>query len=173
MSQESTSEIDITEEKSLIESMAKAIVESPTELLAELPVKEVSTDVYDNFLIKKSTNQKGEIAQLKVQLEAIKRGFTCSIPTTEVRYDLIIDDNLKMNRVQIKSCNRKDKRGLQLRLDRRGSLYTKEEIDFILVYVPLVDTILCYPPEIFHNKIAININLYDENSKYYWEKFIW
>ena len=45
--------------------------------------------------------KKGIIAQLKAELRANELGFIVSKPTTEnCRYDMIIDDGKKLNRIQ-------------------------------------------------------------------------
>ena len=50
--------------------------------------------------------KKGIIAQLKAELRANELGFIVSKPTTEnCRYDMIIDDGKKLNRIQIKYCS--------------------------------------------------------------------
>jgi hypothetical protein len=120
---------------------------------------------------------KGEIAQLRCQLEAAKKGFISSIPTIEVGYDLLIDDGKDIIRAQIKYCNRKHSVGsLELSLVSKASerkYYSKKDIDIILVYLPIKDTILMFKPEKFHKRGQIQINLENKNSKHFYENFIW
>src|SRR5438309_2267143 len=49
-----------------------------------------------------ATNLLGEFAVAKVFLRAIEKGWTVSRPMMECRYDLILDDGLRLYRVQVK-----------------------------------------------------------------------
>jgi hypothetical protein len=126
-----------------------------------------------------SSLSRGEIAQLKVQLAAAHKGLTVSIPTTEVRFDAIIEENGLLSRCQIKYCSRKATRKegvleLQLHNAKYGKKsYSKQDIDKLLVYCPQVDRILSFGPEIFHDKKTITINLTDKKSKWWWENYKW
>jgi len=125
-----------------------------------------------------SNLSRGEIAQLKVQLAAAHKQLTVSIPTTEVRFDAIIEENSKLFRAQIKYCDRKTKKNgvLELQLYNRKQnkkCYSKDDIDQLLVYVPQVDRILSFGPDIFHNKKTITINIKDSNNKWFWENYKW
>ena len=124
-----------------------------------------------------SSLSRGEIAQLKVQIAAAHKEIIFSIPTTEVRYDGILDIQGAILRAQIKYCDRKSgKDCLELQLFNRSKnkkSYTKESIDILLVYVPQVDRILAFYPEVFHDKKTITINLTDSKSKWFWENYKW
>jgi hypothetical protein len=104
-----------------------------------------------------STHQKGEIAQLKVQLRAAEKGVTLSKPLISSRYDFIIDDGLKLERVQVKyasgkaqnsqgsiKVNLKSWEGRKLR--RR---YCANEVDALLVYIPQIDKVLRFEAGFF------------------------
>lgn len=132
------------------------------------------------------SKHKGKIAQLLVELEAAKKNLTVSVPTTEnCIYDLIFHDGKTLSKVQIKYCGKKTNKerpnSIQLRLASTNTnslqgarpYYTKEDIDLLLVYVPKIDTILKYGPELFHKKTYLEINLENPDSKYYWKKHIW
>lgn len=115
-----------------------------------------------------NTSQKGEIAHLKVQLRATEKGIVVSRPTTEVRYDFILDDGKSLLRAQVKwgggkSINSENAVCVDLRKDggRRGKRrkYLRTEIDVLLVYVPELDRVLAFDSEHFHNKSAIMIRL--------------
>jgi hypothetical protein len=54
-----------------------------------------------------STHQKGEIAQLKVQLRAAEKGIVLSKPVVDSRYDFILDDGRRLERVQVKYASGK------------------------------------------------------------------
>src|SRR3990172_1003729 len=48
------------------------------------------------------THHKGELAFLKCSIRALEKGMILSRPTTETRYDAILDDGGKLLRVQVK-----------------------------------------------------------------------
>lgn len=123
-------------------------------------------------------HRNGQIAQLKIQIKAIEKGLTVSTPNLpQCRYDIILDDKKNIIRGQIKFCNSKtSKNTLLICLDKgkhHGKMYSDKEIDIILVYVPILDKILMYPPKMFNNKRHISINLSNPKSKYFFGKFVW
>ena len=115
------------------------------------------------------SDQKGEYAKQKVILRAVDKGYTVSVPTMETRYDLVVDDG-KLNKVQVKYADGKaahtqgsvvvnlvtwNNRGVK----RKSRTYTKDEVDYILVYVPKIDKVLRLGPELFEGRMALNIRL--------------
>lgn len=123
----------------------------------------------------KSSN-KSEIAVLKVELQANNKGYHVSLPKNQAsRYDLIIDDGEKLYRTQIKYVNRfkhGKKTCIELLIDK-DNLYTNTQIDLLLIYCPAVDSVLCFPPELFHNKKTIWINLVNPDAPTFYKKFLW
>ncbi|HYY96271.1 MAG TPA: group I intron-associated PD-(D/E)XK endonuclease [Pyrinomonadaceae bacterium] len=104
-----------------------------------------------------STHQKGEIAQLKVQLRAAEKGVILSKPLIDMRYDFILDDGHRLERVQVKyaggkaqnsqgsvKVNLKSWEGRKLR--RR---YCANEVDALLVYIPQIDKVLRFEAGFF------------------------
>jgi len=115
-----------------------------------------------------TTSQKGEIAQLKVQLRAAEKGLTSSRPTVDdCRYDLILDDGQKLWRVQIKyaagssshsdGCVSVGLRRWNGRDNTNTRTYTRRDCDSLLVYVQPVDKIACLAPALFAEKTCVNI----------------
>ena len=51
--------------------------------------------------MKNNTNTKGQLAFYKTKLRALELGYTVSIPDYNTRYDLILDDNISLKRIQI------------------------------------------------------------------------
>ena len=127
----------------------------------------------------KDSKFKGEFAQLRVQIAAAHKGISVAIPTTEDRFDIVICYKDRLSRAQIKFCDRYSSRSrntLELVLYNNKlnkKCYTKEDIDELLVFVPKVDRILSFGPDIFHNKKTITIELENKNSPWFWEKFKW
>lgn len=112
-----------------------------------------------------NTQQKGEYAHLKVQLRAIEKGCTVSIPLLPVRYDLIVDDGKDLHRVQVKYADGRTTHAegsvvVNLRRwagDKRTETrnYRKGEVDAILVYVAPVDVLCWLPIEMVDDKSSI------------------
>lgn len=117
------------------------------------------------------TLQKGEIAKLKVMLRAIEKGFIVSTPSIEgCRYDLVIDDGIKLWRTQCKYINGRASKGvgsvvLNLRRDsgfkKKGKYrtYTTQDIDVIVGYIPETGDIVWLPPELWQGKLSLQLRV--------------
>jgi PD-(D/E)XK endonuclease len=101
-------------------------------------------------------------------MRAAELGIALSIPTTDcVRYDAVFDDGTRMYRVQIKYCDRAGGVGdgaVRIELtswQRSGKLsssgYTADEIDALLLYVPKIDKVLWFGPEVFAGRPQFSI----------------
>lgn len=114
-----------------------------------------------------STHQKGEIAQLKVQLRAAEKGIVLSKPMIDSRYDFILDDGQRLERVQVKyasgraphsqgsvKINLKSWDGRKLR--RR---YCADEVDALLVYIPQMDEVLRFEADVFCKRASFTVRL--------------
>ena len=115
-----------------------------------------------------TTAQKAMIAMLKLQERALERGATVSLPITDsCRNDAIIEEQGRLYRAQIKYGDRKGASasgaiGLELTsYHRSGKLsyagYTEKEIDALLVYIPRIDKVLWFGPEVFAGRSQIQI----------------
>ena len=100
-----------------------------------------------------TTDQKGAIAELAVQLAATKLGIDVYRPVAEGgRYDMIFDLNEDLVRVQCKWASRHDNvliaRCYRSRRNRDGlvrRLYTREEIDAFALYALELDRCFFVP----------------------------
>jgi hypothetical protein len=114
-----------------------------------------------------STHQKGEIAQLKVQLRAAEKGIVLSKPVVDSRYDFILDDGQKLERIQVKyasgkqphsqgsiKINLKSWEGRKLR--RR---YCPREVEALLVYIPQIDEILRFEANVFCERASFTVRI--------------
>lgn len=113
-----------------------------------------------------TTNQKGQIAQLKVEARAVEKGWVVSRTSEGARYDLVLDNGSKLYRAQVKwgeSKHHNAEGSVQVNLrrfvgnDRDGKrtktkTYSKDEIDVLLVYVPQVDKVCWFGAEHFDGK---------------------
>ena len=112
--------------------------------------------------------RKADLARLKVEMRALELGVVCSRPVIEgTRYDCILDTGSNLYRAQIKCGNgvtayssgavavslRKE-----IRKDRNHPYYA-DEIDALLVYVPKIDRVCWFGPEVFNGKSALSIRI--------------
>jgi len=124
-----------------------------------------------------TSRSKAQIAELQVQLAANNKNYFVSKPlSNDLRYDLIIDTGKKIFRTQIKYVNRKKGDNLELLIERKHNnclCYTDTEIDLILIYCPIIDEILAFYPDKFHDKKRIFINLNNPKSKKHYRHYLW
>lgn len=124
-----------------------------------------------------TSRSKSQIAELQVQLAANHKNFFVSKPlSNDLRYDLIIDTGKKIFRTQVKYVNRKKGDNLELLIERKHNnsfCYVDTEIDLILIYCPIIDEILAFYPEKFHDKKRIFINLNNPKSKKHYRHYLW
>jgi len=105
------------------------------------------------------TYTKGQVAMMKVQLRAAEKGMVVLLPTTEARYDLVLDDGSRLYRGQVKYAGWERKAQGSVHLDLRkqtrnrgaARAYSKDEVDVLLVYIPQIEKVLWVGPEIFHD----------------------
>jgi Protein of unknown function (DUF3257). len=116
--------------------------------------------ISDNF-------QKGELACLKVEQIALEKGYIVSKPTIEgTRYDRIIDCNNRLYRVQIKYAGTKQTNSegcicIDLRKKtnsgKKISSYNRNEVDVVLAYIPEIDKVCWFEPDLFEGKQTLTI----------------
>lgn len=105
---------------------------------------------------------KGEIAELKVQLRAAEKGVLFSKTIVSARYDAIIDDGIKLERVQIKYGDGKPSHSsgcVAVELRRRKRVYSELEVDALLVYIPMLDKIVRLPADKFCGKSSVYLRI--------------
>lgn len=109
------------------------------------------------------SNQKGQIAVLAVEARAAYRGIIVSRPTIEIRYDLVLDWSGRLYRAQVKygagkSAGTSGVTTVDLRKgDAKDKTYKISEIDLLFVYLPEINRVCCFGPEIFHDKQILYI----------------
>jgi hypothetical protein len=109
-----------------------------------------------------TTEQKGEIAFLKVQEAAVRKGATALKPMLPRRYDLVLEWRRRYYRCQVKYADSPSPRSqgaVRVDLRRRKKTYSKDEIDVVLVYVPQIDKVCWFPPKLFHKKVSLQLRL--------------
>jgi len=112
--------------------------------------------------------RKAEIAMMKVGMRALQVGAFVSKPIFEgARYDYIIERDGKLYRAQVKYADGSHKRtvgAVQVNLRKqikknRNCPYNDREIDVLLIYVPKLDKICWFGPEIFCGKQNLSIRI--------------
>lgn len=114
-----------------------------------------------------NTWQKGELARIEVIKRAIEKGCVPSTPVFEqCRYDLIIEENGKLERVQVKYSEQKTKSSsgsyfVDFRRNNNGSTlkrrYSALEIDAIMVYIKPMGVICKLGPKDFDGKSSVTL----------------
>lgn len=109
----------------------------------------------------------GMIAQNKAELRAIEKGYLVSKPITEcARYDMIIDDGVRRERVQVKYAGGHQHRSkgscvadLRCKSGRHtyANCYNRDEIDAVLVYIPNLDKVCYLPVDLIAGKNAVTL----------------
>ena len=124
------------------------------------------------------TKDKGDIGLTKVIADLVEKGFSVSLPIHEhLPYDLIVDFNCKLSRIQIKyrknSKNKKSKT-FSCATNHVGSngksvekKYTKTDFDLYAIYSPELN--LCYYiPNVGQNHISIAEQQIQSYTPFYW-----
>ena len=113
-----------------------------------------------------STDQKGAIAEAKIAACAIELGLVVSKPLVDARYDLIVDLNHELLRVQCKWAVRiGDVVSVRTRRCRRGReglihrQYERGEIDTIAAYCAELDRCYLLPEEMSVGRAMVHLRL--------------
>ncbi len=107
-----------------------------------------------------NTREKGEYACIKIQEEALLRGYIISRPTMEgSRYDMILDDGEKLQKVQVKYANAEGDGVTYATLSKKsgGKAYTAKEVDLLMVFIPKLNKICAFGPEVFAGRTKLFI----------------
>jgi len=112
-----------------------------------------------NSKIVMDTNQVGDVAEQAVVLRAMELGWRVCLPVgNSSSYDLIIDVDGRLVRIQVKSAWSDTKSGNYIVDNRRTKTnrremirgeYKKNDFDFAIVYLPDVKVFYVMPVEIF------------------------
>jgi len=112
--------------------------------------------------------RKADYARTKVEMRALELGVVCSRPVVEgTRYDCILDSGGKLYRAQVKYANGKatGSSGVvtvnlrkEIRADKNHP-YLDSEIDVLLIYLPKIDRICWFGPDVFNGKSGLAIRI--------------
>jgi hypothetical protein len=99
--------------------------------------------------------QKGDLAELKVACDLRRRGYEVAIPFgEESSYDLVVDRDGRLERVQVKYANRGNRSAIDVQcysmtiVDgkvRSRTPYTEKSIDWLAVYDAVTDQCFYIP----------------------------
>ena len=112
--------------------------------------------------------RKAETAMMKVGIRALQLGASVSKPIFEgARYDYIIERDGKLYRAQVKYADGKNKTAdgvvvLNLRKQikkNKNHPYNKDEVDVLVVYMPKIDKVCWFGPEVFCGKQSLSIRI--------------
>lgn len=114
-----------------------------------------------------TTNIKGQLAVSKAELRAFELGYIPSRPLYDSRYDLIIDKNRKLIRIQVKYGNGKSSNSqgaIVVKLDyenrkKENFTYHNLEVDALVVYIPKIERLCYFPLAIFEGKRKLTIRI--------------
>lgn len=119
-----------------------------------------------------TTTQKGRLAEIAFEAECIRRGITVSRPTSDARYDYIVDLAGDLKRVQVKWADGKSAKSsgvvvaaLSQMTKKRSNqpqqrtLYAADQIDLMILYIPKIDRLVALTPEMFRGIANIYIRL--------------
>ena len=133
-----------------------------------------------------TSNIKGQLAVSKAELRAFELGYIPSRPLYDTKYDLLIDKDSKIIRVQVKyadgiSSNSSGVVVVKLEyIDRHNSVHTyqNDQVDALVVFIPKIDRLCYFPKSIFLNKRKLNIRIAESKNNqkngvifaknYYW-----
>lgn len=118
-----------------------------------------------------NTHQKGYTAEALVSLLATRADWIVSKPEVEARYDLVLDDGKSLYRVQVKYANRVKNNALSIdfrkecRNNGKIKVYTKSEIDAIIIYCPALPTLLWLPCSAFDGLKSMTLRFSETKNK--------
>lgn len=117
-----------------------------------------------------STEERGKIAELYVELRAAEKKIVLSRPTISAKYDFVVDDGSTLTRAQVKYADGRHKgsRGsVVAQLSRRGKLlYDKDSVDCLLIFVPIVGQVVRVPIDLCLGKARLVIRYAKPNNQH-------
>jgi len=121
-----------------------------------------------------TSNTKGQLAVSKAEMRAFELGYLPSRPLYDARYDLIIDKSEKLERIQVKYANGKQKKTpgvviVKLEYEDRHKkcrTYQASEVDGLVVYIAKINKLCYFPHKIFLGKRKLSVRLEKPKNNY-------
>src|SRR3990167_371921 len=159
--------------KSTIALIVADIPHPPRRRIATRSGAEAEARLPERLFAHLSTFQKGKLAELYFEAECIKRGIAIFKPVLDARYDYLISVGGAYRRIQVKWSDGRSSRQhgtVSVALSRsRGNrrsvrdgavaVYDKDEIDFVVAYLPCIDNFVILGPDVFHRKVSIILRI--------------
>ncbi len=115
---------------------------------------------------------KGSLAEAEFLKRIISFGWAIFIPWNDNKVDFIVDNGKALLKIQIKSIyNKPRQKRYYCRISRgyKGKkTYSRNDLDFIAVYIKRLQSWYIVPSHEFHNKTSLNIEALEE-YKNKWE----
>ena len=114
----------------------------------------------------KTYKQRGEWIELLFMTRAAKRGYVVSKPWGDsARYDVGIEQDGRIRRVQVKGTDCREGKGYHCHL-ANGNLkeYTVEEVDYLAIYVLPEDVWYVFPAKRLMGQSSVMVSPHDEGS---------
>jgi hypothetical protein len=113
----------------------------------------------------------GEAAEMEFMARAAALGFGISKPLGESRpYDVIVEVNRRLLRIQVKSTNcERARKSFQFVTVRQGRLwrpYQPDEVDFIAAYVLPVNAWYIVPVSAMRDRLTLNVHPFTGTGRY-------
>jgi hypothetical protein len=115
-----------------------------------------------------TSNKKGDLAVFKAMTRAVEKGYMVSIPAQHCRYDLVLDDGVRLWRVQVKYADGSPSRSngsviakllYETRTKEASYTYSDDEVDVLVTYIPRIDRLCWFPIEVFAGKKTLCIRV--------------
>lgn len=114
-----------------------------------------------------NTKQQGDIGVAIAIAYYTRKGCGVSVPLTDnLRYDLVIDDGAKLNRVQVKCTRHQKGSALELALRTTGGnqswnktskTISEDEVDLVFGYAITTDTMYEFPVKFIAGKASLRL----------------
>lgn len=105
------------------------------------------------------TNMKGDLAEMRVGAKFLEKGWYVSYPFgDDAPYDLIVDMEGVLNKVQVKHVTGKDGI-LKVRMKSNTGIPYKGKVDYIAIYEPISEGVYLVNPNEFDNLQMIILRL--------------
>lgn len=124
----------------------------------------------------------GNIGEAKALCKFVEMQIPVYIPFGDVeKSDLIAEFNNKLNRIQVKTCEKFKEdhfvvsltsSTIRKQVDYKHK-YNSDEIDYFVVYNYEIDLLLLIPIEILENKTSLKVNIPFKKSHNQFESFNW
>lgn len=105
------------------------------------------------------THQKGEIAELKFQLECVNKNYTLSKSPQDCAYDYVLDKNNSLYRVQVKYRSFTKNKTVSISCVNSNKynnrIYNKNSVDLFAIYISNIDKIALIPISCFNKSRTI------------------